>query len=172
MLRRRSQKSSVASRPNSAGISVGAPGPSDGSSSTTSTTTSKRSRAKKPPTPPLRSRLASKIVTVSPNRWRTSSRTDSRFFPSHRCRDKAHHSHALELELPADLQIGEDGEPGVHIADEAPQRRSNGGGADQHRLAALLFGGGGCRLHLGQEPFGDLGVEGQVAAGLARAQRL
>src|SRR5437868_12043391 len=120
MLRSRSQKSSVASSPNSAGSSV-----AQSSSSTTSTTTSNRSRAKNPPSPPLRSRLASTTVTVSPNRVRTSSRTDSRLLPSHRCRDKAHHSHALEFELPADLQVGEDGEPGMDVADEAAQRRAD-----------------------------------------------
>src|SRR6476646_7650711 len=114
-----------------------------------STTTSKRSRAKKPPTPPFRSRLASTIVTVSPNRLRTSSRTDSRFFPSHRCSDKAHHSHALELELPADLQVGEDRQPRIDVADQPPEGGPDGRGADQHGLAALLLGGGGRGPDLG-----------------------
>src|SRR5206468_7319751 len=154
--------------PYSAGRSVSGAG----SSLSVSTTTSKRSLAKKPPTPPLRRRLASTIVTVSPKRERTSSRTDSRFIPSHRCRDKAHDSHALELELPSDLQVGEDGKPGIDVAGQPAQGRPDRGGAHQDRLAALLLGGGGCCAHLGQEAFGDLGVEGQVAAGLGGPERL
>src|SRR5581483_6936258 len=162
--RSRSQKSSVASSPNSAGSSTGA--------SSTSTTTSNRSRLKNPPTPPLRSRLASTIVAVSPKRLRTSSRTDSRLFPSHRCRDKGHHSHALVVELAADLQVVDHRQLRLDVADEPAQRRADRSGADQHRLAALLLGGGGPGRDLGQEPLGDLGVEGQEAPRLRRAHGL
>ena len=55
----------------------------------------------------------------------------------------------------------------MDVADEAAQRRADRRGADQHRLAALLLGGPGGAGHLGQEPLGDLGIEGQEAARLA-----
>src|SRR5437879_3142120 len=122
--------------------------------------------------PPLRSRLASTMRTLGPIVARASSSTASMVDPSNRCRDKVDHSHRLELELRADLAIGEDGQPGHHVLGQAANRGAKLEAADEHRPNAALLRLAGSVRYAHGERLGGFRVEGKEAALLPRAQRL
>src|ERR1700690_3660199 len=108
-----------------------------------------------------------------PTSARTRSRRSSSTGPSNCCwLAKVHHRDRVELELGAELGVGEYGEARRGRVEEPAQPRSELRRAHEYRLDALHLGLLRVARDRGRELLGDLRIEREVRAVVARAQRL